>query len=65
MADKDRADKWLELVKEDLSVAELLFDNGHWLYTGFMCHQVVEKHSKPIGASAVMMTHRIFMTIKR
>ena len=46
MADKDRADKWLELVNEDLSVADLLFDNGHWLYTGFMCHQVVEKTLK-------------------
>ena len=31
---------------EDLSVAELLFNNGHWLYTGFMCHQVVEKTLK-------------------
>ena len=38
MANKERADKWLDIVAEDLSVAELLFNNGHWLYTGFMCH---------------------------
>ena len=46
MANKDRADKWLDIVAEDLSVAELLFNNGHWLYTGFMCHQVIEKTLK-------------------
>ena len=46
MANKDRADKWLDIVEEDLSVAELLFNNGHWLYTGFMCHQVIEKTLK-------------------
>lgn len=37
---------WLDIVNEDLSVAELLFNNGHWLYTGFMCHQVIEKSLK-------------------
>lgn len=31
---------------EDLSVVELLFNNGHWLYTGFMCHQAIEKALK-------------------
>lgn len=46
MANKERAEKWLDIVNEDLSVAELLFNNGHWLYTGFMCHQVVEKTLK-------------------
>ena len=46
MANKERAEKWLDLVAEDLSVAELLFNNGHWLYTGFMCHQVIEKTLK-------------------
>lgn len=46
MANKERAEKWLDLVTEDLSVAELLFNNGHWLYTGFMCHQVIEKTLK-------------------
>ena len=46
MANKDRADKWLGIVAEDMSVAELLFNNGHWLYTAFMCHQVIEKSLK-------------------
>ena len=46
MASKERAEKWLAIVDEDLSVAELLFKNGHWLYTGFMCHQVIEKTLK-------------------
>ena len=46
MSNKERAEKWLCLVTEDLSVAEDLFKTGHWLYTGFMCHQVVEKTLK-------------------
>lgn len=29
MANKERADKWLDIVAEDLSVADLLFNNGH------------------------------------
>ena len=46
MPNIDRANKWLDIVAEDMSVAELLFNNGHWLYTGFMCHQVIEKTLK-------------------
>ena len=46
MANKDRAEKWLGIVAEDLSVAEDLFKTGHWLYVGFMCHQVIEKTLK-------------------
>ena len=46
MPNKERSDKWLAIVAEDLSVAEDLFKTGHWLYTGFMCHQVVEKTLK-------------------
>jgi HEPN domain-containing protein len=46
MANKDRANKWLDIVAEDLSVAEDLYKTGHWLYVGFMCHQVVEKTLK-------------------
>ena len=46
MANKDRADKWLDIVAEDLSVAEDLYKTSHWLYVGFMCHQVVEKSLK-------------------
>ena len=46
MPNIDRANKWIDIVAEDLSVAELLFNNGHWLYVGFMCHQVIEKTLK-------------------
>ena len=46
MPNKERANKWLEMVSEDLSVAEVLYKTGHWLYVGFMCHQVIEKTLK-------------------
>jgi len=46
MSNKERAEKWLDLVAEDLSVAQDLYKTGHWLYTGFMCHQVIEKTLK-------------------
>ena len=46
MANKERADKWLDIVTEDLSVADDLYKTGHWLYTSFMCHQVIEKTLK-------------------
>lgn len=46
MANKERADKWLDIVAEDMSVAEDLFKTGHWLYVAFMCHQVIEKTLK-------------------
>ena len=46
MTNKDRSDKWLEIVTEDMSVAEDLYKTGHWLYTTFMCHQVIEKTLK-------------------
>ena len=46
MANKERAEKWLAIVAEDMSVAEDLYKTGHWLYVGFMCHQVIEKTLK-------------------
>lgn len=46
MADQGRVLKWLDIVAEDLSVADDLYKTGHWLYVGFMCHQVVEKSIK-------------------
>lgn len=46
MANKERVNKWLAIVAEDLSVAEDLYKTGHWLYVGFMCHQVIEKTLK-------------------
>ena len=46
MANEERANKWLDIVAEDLSVAEDLYKTKHWLYVAFMCHQVVEKALK-------------------
>lgn len=46
MANEEHANKWLSIVAEDLVVAEDLYKLGHWLYTGFMCHQVIEKTLK-------------------
>lgn len=51
MATKETIKKWLELVDEDLSVAQDLFKTKHWLYTAFMCHQVVEKMLKAYWAA--------------
>ena len=70
MPNIDRANKWLTIVAEDFVVAEDLYKLGHWLYTGFMCHQVIEKgggretteclvegtRSNPTGACAATMT---------
>ena len=46
MTNKEREEKRNNIVAEDLSVANDLYKTGHWLYTGFMCHQVIEKTLK-------------------
>lgn len=46
MTGEDKANKWLEIISEDLSVAEDLFKTRHWLYVAFMCHQIIEKTLK-------------------
>lgn len=51
MAKEDVIRRWLELVDEDMCVAEDLFKTKHWLYTAFMCHQVVEKMLKAYWTS--------------
>ena len=43
MAKEDIIRRWVEIVNEDLSVAEDLYKTKHWLYVAFMCHQVIEK----------------------
>lgn len=43
MAKEDVIQRWIEIVQEDLSVAEDLYKTKHWLYVAFMCHQVIEK----------------------
>ncbi len=46
MTKEDVIRRWIEIVNEDLSVAEDLFKTKHWLYVAFMCHQVIEKALK-------------------
>lgn len=48
MSREDIAAKWLEQVEEDISAAECMYNGGHWLYVGFMCHQAVEKVLKAL-----------------
>ena len=43
MTQDERVKYWLDIVAEDLDTAEYLFAGGRWLYTAFMCHQVIEK----------------------
>jgi len=43
MTNEQKVTYWLELSDNDLKVAEDLFSLKHYLYSGFMCHQVIEK----------------------
>jgi HEPN domain-containing protein len=43
MTNQEKVHYWIELSDEDLEVAEIMFREKRFLYTGFMCHQVVEK----------------------
>ena len=43
MTREKKVQYWLSLVAEDLDLGEFLCQNGRWLYSAFMCHQVIEK----------------------
>ena len=43
MTTEEKIEYWVKISDEDLKVAETLLKNHHRLYTGFMCHQVIEK----------------------
>ena len=43
MNQEERVKYWLDIVADDLDTAEYLYAGGRWLYTAFMCHQVIEK----------------------
>ena len=38
--------KWLDIARQDLEVAELTCQHGYWLYAAFLCHQSIEKTLK-------------------
>jgi len=42
MTTEEYIEYWLTLSNEDLKVGETLLKNQHYLYAGFMCHQVIE-----------------------
>ena len=46
MAREEIVKKWLEIVEQDLQVAQLNHDHGYWLYAAFLCHQALEKSMK-------------------
>jgi HEPN domain-containing protein len=41
-----RAEYWLEIAKDDLDSAEVLFNGQRFIHMGFMCHQAIEKSLK-------------------
>lgn len=43
-----KAHKWLDIAKEDLGVARVLFKSGRYIYCAFFCQQAVEKLFKAI-----------------
>ena len=43
MTSEEKIEYWVKISDGDLKVAETLLKNRHNLYTGFMCHQVIEK----------------------
>ena len=43
MTKEEKVKHWIKISDEDLNVAETLLKNRHHLYTGFMCHQAIEK----------------------
>jgi HEPN domain-containing protein len=43
MTNEEKVKYWIDLSDRDLDTAEYLIKGGHNLYTGFMCHQAVEK----------------------
>ena len=46
MTTEEKIEYWTNISDEDLKVAETLYANRHYLYAGFMCHQVIEKICK-------------------
>ena len=43
MTIEEKIEYWIKISDDDFIVAETMLKNHHHLYTGFMCHQSVEK----------------------
>ena len=46
MTREEKVQYWLDIVVDDLDLAEFLCQSRRWLYATFMCHQVIEKMLK-------------------
>lgn len=60
--------KWLEMAKEDLETATIMFNNDKFIYVAFMCEQAVEKLAKGIYVytfdKEAPFTHNINIVLK-
>ena len=43
MTKEEKIKYWVDLSDRDLQTADTLVNGGHYLWAGFMCHQVIEK----------------------
>ena len=43
MTTEEKVKYWVKIANEDLTIAETMLKNKYRLYTGFMCHQAIEK----------------------
>ena len=43
MISEDKIGYWVKISDEDLKIAGTMLENHYHLYTGFMCHQAIEK----------------------
>jgi HEPN domain-containing protein len=43
MTTEERINYWIKISDDDLKIAKTMLKNRYRLYTGFMCHQVIEK----------------------
>jgi HEPN domain-containing protein len=43
MTTEEKVKYWINLSDEDLKIAKTMLENRYRLYTGFMCHQTIEK----------------------
>jgi len=46
MTQQETVDFWANKAKDELETATIMFNSAKYLYTGFMCHQCIEKALK-------------------
>jgi len=43
LTSEEKVEHWVKISDEDLKIAKTMLENRYRLYTGFMCHQAIEK----------------------